>query len=925
MEALKTWNLAGIYSVTTDDGQVYDMKIPGTLDESNIGRKDPGIPFAFDPVVAPQEPESVSLSEWLEDDEEEKDRFEDVIKTRYTRRYFYDGPARISRMLSYREVPGTRLFFEVERARSLKLLVDGQEVEPYQAPSLSTPQIFEVTGLMNGDHMLTVVSDNTYPDLPAKDIRYSSTASDETQTNWNGLLGFVRLREEEETFVDRIVVRPSGKSVTVYLEISAIQETRAILKISSPALSETYEKTILLTKEYSALVFPDLKLREGLLQWDEDEGNLYELTVSLNGVEKTVSFGIRDIGCNEKGKLTLNGRPIFLRGETNCVVFPETGYAPMDTGAWRKIMKAYKDYGVNFVRFHSNCPPDAAFQAADEMGMLVMAELSCWNPKYAMEEPEAQEYYMQEMREILLTYGNHPSFVMLSFGNELWSSEEGSEYMRKMLRSAKKIDPTRMYTPGSNAFYGTEGPEEESDFYTSSNYKEYMLRATSAADAEESGLQGFLNKHYPNARENFNEGMRALRRVYKKPVFGFEVGQYAVLPDFKEKDLFSGFLIPGNIEYREHKAAEAGLEPLWRRYVRANGELSLLSYRAEVEAVLRTEGMSGLALLGLQDFPGQGTALVGMMNTHLLPKKFPFAEPERFRAFFRPVLPLVLLERYTYEYGDILVAKVQVANYGKELLRGPVTYTLQGEEVRLSGKLQEREFPVGTLTDAGEIICRLSADSMQENLAYRLTLTVSIGKNSNQYPVWVYPKFIPICPEHVYETGALDQTAIRVLNDGGTVFLTPRAERETLPGSVKSEFTPDFWNKINFPFQSGTMGQLIDENHPVFRYFPTEDHTDYQWFAMAASRAVVLNRPFKSIVTVMDTCEELRFMSQLFEFRCLNGNVLFSSMGLKERMEYPEVRALLSGIYEYLESYDFSPSESMRTEELRRMVVSSLN
>ena len=924
MEALKTWNLAGIYSVTTDDGHVYDMKIPGTLDESNIGHRDPGIPFAFDPVVQEPVPESVSLSDWLDEDGEKED-FSDVIKTRYTRRYFYDGPARISRMLSYRESPGTRLFFEVERARVLRLMIDGQEVEPYQAPSLSTPQIFEVTGLMNGDHMLTVISDNTYPDLPAKDIRYSSTASDETQTNWNGLLGYVRLREEEETFVDRIVARPAGGKLTVYLEISALQETSAILKISSPALKESYEKTLHLTKDYSALVFPDLPLKEDLKKWDEDEGNLYDLTVSLNGVEKTVSFGIRTLGTDGMGKLTLNGRTIFLRGETNCVVFPETGYAPMDTGSWRKILKQYQAYGVNFVRFHSNCPPDAAFTAADEMGMLVMAELSCWNPKYAMEEPEAQEYYMQELREILLTYGNHPSFVMLSFGNELWCNEDGRAYMQKMLKTAKKIDSTRLYTPGSNAFYGTEGPDPESDFYTSSNYKEYMLRATSAADAPESGLQGFLNRRYPNARENYNEGMRALRRVYDKPVFGFEIGQYAVLPDFKEKDLFSGFLVPGNIEYREHKAIEAGLEPLWRRYIRANGELSLLAYRAEVEAVLRTEGMSGLALLGLQDFPGQGTALVGMMNTHMLPKTFPFAEPERFRAFFRPVLPLVLLERYTYEYGDILVARVQVANYGKETLYGPVTYSLTGEEVRLTGRLREREYPVGRLTDAGEIICRLSSDSMHDNRAYRLTLSVSVGKNVNTYPVWVYPKFIPICPEHVYETGALDQTAVRVLNEGGTVFLTPKAEKEALPGSVKSEFTPDFWNKINFPFQSGTMGQLIEENHPVFRYFPTEDHTDYQWFSMASSRAVVLRRPLKSIVTVMDTCEELRFLSQLFEFRCLNGSVLFSTMGLKERMEYPEVRALLSGIYEYLESYDFSPSESMRTEELRRMVVSSLN
>ena len=924
MEALKTWNLAGIYNVTTDDGKVYDMKIPGTLDESNIGRRDPGIPFAYDPEYSEPEPESVMLSDWL-DEEVEQDRFADTIKTRYTRRYYYEGPARISRMFSYREVPGTRLFLEVERARVLSLYVDGMEVEPYQAPSLSTPQIFEVTGLLNGDHMVTFVSDNTYPGLPRKDIRFSSTASDESQTNWNGLLGYVRLREEEETFVDRIVVRPSGNRLTVYLEISALQETRAILKVSSPALKNSYEKTLHLTKEYSALVFPDLELKDDIEKWDEGEGKLYDLTVSLNGVEKSVSFGVRDLGSNEAGRFTLNGRPVFLRGETNCVVYPETGHAPMDISSWRNILKKYQEYGVNFVRFHSNCPPEAAFAAADELGMLILAELSCWNPVNAMEEEEAQDYYLQELREILLTYGSHPSFVFLSFGNEPDYGEEGAAFMERLILTAKKIDPTRLYTMGSNAAPQQEYPDTENDFYMSANFREYMLRATSSADAEGSGLNGFLNSEYPNSRENYNEAIRALRRIYKGPVIGFEAGQYATYPDFKEKDLFSGFLAPGNIEYREHLVSEAGLEPVWSRYIRANGELALLCYRAEVEAVLRTEGMSGLALLGLQDFPGQGASLVGMMNTHLLPKKFPFAEPERFRAFFRPVLPLVLLESYTYEYGDILVAKVQVANYGKETLAGPVTYTLKGEDVLLTGKLNEREYPAGKLSPAGEIICRLSAENMHENRAYKLTLTVTLGKESNQYPIWVYPKFIPICPEQVYETGSLDQTAIRVLNDGGTVFLTPRAEAETLPGSVKSEFTPDFWNHQLFPFQSGTMGQLIEENHPVFRYFPTEDHTDYQWFPMASSRAAVLKTPLRSIVTVMDSCDELRMMSQLFEFRCLNGNVLFSTMGLKERMEYPEVRALLSGIYEYLGSYDFSPSESMRLEDLRRMVISTLN
>ena len=931
-EPLKTVSLSGIFSMTMEDGSIHDLKIPGTLDESNIGYRDPGRAFSYD---APDEPveyredvpeaEQVLLSEWLSDEEEGTPFSEAPVRppilSRYTRKYSYEGPARISRLLSCREVPGTRLFFEVERARELTLLIDGEEILPYAAPTLSTPQVFEVTGHLDGDHMLTVISDNRYEDLPRKDILYSGTASDEAQTNWNGLLGYVRLREEEECFVDRITVRTKEDRLTVYLEISAPGPRNAILRISSSALEEEYEKTLLLTKEFTAIVIPDLKLRDGIEKWDEEEGQLHEITVALNGVEKTASFGVRDLGCTEEGRLTLNGRTVFLRGETNSVVFPETGYAPTDVSSWKKILNQYRAYGANFVRFHSYCPPEACFRAADELGFLLMPELSCRNPVNAMETEEAQEYYMTEMREILLTYGSHPSFVMLSFGDSLISGSSGKEFRREMLRSAKKIDPTRLYTPGSDPENGREGPDGESDFYIASHYRDYLLRACDSTEKEEAGLRGFLNRHYPSAKENYNEAVAALRESYHRPVIGYEAGQYGILPDFSELDLFSRFLSPDNITARREKAEKAGLLPQWKKRIEASGELALLSYRAEVEAVLRTPGMSGITLLGLQDYPGRGTALVGMMNTHMIPKGFSFADPKRFRRFFGPVVPLVLLDRYTYEQGDTLSARVVIANYGKEDLQQQASYTLSCGDIAVKGTLPGKNFPAGRNTDAGTLILPLKFDGMDEREAVKFTLTVRIGRYENDYPVYVYPKFIPICPEEVYETDSFDYNTLRVLEEGGTVFLTPRAAKETIPGSVKTQFTTDFWTKSLYPKQAGTMGQYIENpDHPVFRYFPTDFHTGYQWFSLAGSRAVEIPRRIRSLVTVTDRSEELRNLSQLFEFRVGNGCVLFSSMGIKEQMEHPEVRALLTGIYEYLESYDFSPSESLKPEEVRRLV-----
>ena len=129
--------------------------------------------------------------------------------------------------------------------------------------------------------------------------------------------------------------------------------------------------------------------------------------------------------------------------------------------------------------------------------------------------------------------------------------------------------------------------------------------------------------------------MAQLRQTYQKPVFSFEVGQFEILPDFDELQDFQGVSDPANYRIIQEKVRQQGLEPVWKRYVEATGELSRIGYRAEVGG--RHEHRPrcpACSLLQLQDFPGQGTALVGMMDSHLKPKPFAFARPEAFQAFF---------------------------------------------------------------------------------------------------------------------------------------------------------------------------------------------------------------------------------------------------------------------------------------------------
>ena len=947
MESYMKKKLDGRWHVVLTDGTAAQMHLPGTLDESGIGHRDAGT-NQWHPDAA------------LGNAAEEVDK-DAPIATRFTRRHTYEGEARISRKVTVPDYGTDRLFVLAERARVLRLAVDGEECEVFRQGTLSTPYIFELTGVTPGEHELTFFSDNSYPGMPKDAICYSSAATDETQTNWNGILGNLCMYTRPKNFIECVRIYPKklkrsgGYVADVCVELApgakeTLKDAKIILRSEALAETEEFGKTQksaeIFTHLGDALTkieatgpenrktveiwFRDLPLRENVKLWDEEEGNLYEMAATLDSgtaaehgvnssVEYRTRFGIRIFGDNGSGRFALNGRTIFLRSEANCAEYPETGHPPMTVSEWKEILQKYRSYGINCVRFHSHCEPEAAFTAADELGMLLQPELSNWNPKDAFATEESIRYYRTELTAILKTYANHPSFVMLTLGNELQARGEGRDRMLDLVRTAKQLDPTRLYANGSNTFYGEEGCDPESDFYTSQSCKDVVIRGTF------SGMRGYINENYPSADHTYDAAMAEIRKSYTKPVFSFEVGQFEVLPDFEELESFQGISDPVNLKLIRKRVEERGLLPVWKKYVEATGELSRLAYREEIEAAMRTRELSGISLLGLQDFPGQGTALVGMMNSHMEPKPYPFARPKRFREFFRESRIFVKMSRYTYEEGEHLTAEVEVANFGKESIRGELVWTLGYRdcavntgrgELRCDRADRQKNCPPGTYTSLG----RLDIPLEVKGVSAALILTVSIGGCTSTYPVWVYQKTSQECPKNVYETRVFDEQTRAVLQNGGRVYLSPDADRESLPNSIKTQFTTDFWSVGTFAEQEGGMGQLIDTEHPIFRNFPTDFHTDWQWWIVAGKRAVILPRSMKSVITEMDSYAFLRPMTQLIEFNCLNGKVLLSTMELHKSLQYPEARALQAAIYEYLSGEEFRPAEELTVEELRTMV-----
>lgn len=121
------------------------------------------------------------------------------------------------------------------------------------------------------------------------------------------------------------------------------------------------------------------------------------------------------------------------------------------------------------------------------------------------------------------------------------------------------------------------------------------------------------------------------------------------------------------------------------------------------------------------------------------------------------------------------------------------------------------------------------------------------------------------------------------------------------------------------------MGLLLDPSHPAFSYFPTESHTDWQWWSLATqSRTWVvdsLHTQLTPLVECVDNFANNRRLTNLFEANCLNGKLVVCSMDLQHDLQaYPEKKQLLYSLIKYMNSDAFAPSATFDWNEINRLV-----
>lgn len=842
----------------------------------------------------------------------------------------------------------------IERTKPTTLWVDGDSIG--HQTQLLTPHVYDLSNYRAGRHTIKLKIDNRTDDkggdiLAA--IGGSHAITEATQTNWNGAVGEIALRSMAKTFINHVTVTPTIDSigindegtrlgwgnVKIDIEIESSHEAKATIDAkclpypisTGDAIRQTattIQVTLKRGKNKTTLAIP----MEEVELWSEFQQPLYVVDLTLDsqdGVDKKQErLGFRTFETQGR-QFVVNGQPTILRGKHDACVFPLTGYAPMDKESWIKVFKTAKEYGINHYRFHSWTPPAAAFDAADEVGIYLQPELPYWGELKPSNTSEASlklnNYLYDEGLRIVREYGNHPSFVMMALGNELSGD---TVVMRQMVDGLRKADPRHLYAFGSNNFLGWMGDLKGEDFHVTCRMGwaptplEGHTRASfSLADADEFGI---LNGTKPNTRMNF----AAANGKSSVPVVGHETCQYQIYPDYAEIAKYNGVLKPLNLINFRAALRPNHLDSLAVPFHKASGAFAVKLYKADIEMNLRTPDYGGFQLLDLQDYPGQGGALVGILDPFMESKGL--ITPDEWRSFCSPIVPLALMDKLTFSTSEKLNADVAVANYSQNDIMGDtLRWTLCQADDTVAEGCFKASAAQGNVHNVGKIV----ADLSKIDKPSALKLTLALGDNMNSYDVWVYPTLPTAKKTTVIRASRLTDALLKAVENGATCLLTPD-HKSVSHQTVGGMFITDYWNYAMFKSISenngkevspGTLGYLIDDKCPLFKTFPTENHSDFQWWAISrATRPLILDgtpATLRPTVMAIDNVNRNHKLGVIFGVKVGKGKVLVCMTDFSKISNTIEGKQFIRSIEEYAASEDFVPTFSMTALELKHLLT----
>lgn len=903
----------------------YNIRLPGILQSQNYGD-----------VISTRTPWVLSLYDrfwYLRDDYKtytEPGKVKVPFLSQPPRHYL--GAAWYQREIQIpRDQLGRRIVLTLERPHwETTVWLDGQKIGSDK--SLVAPHIYDLGTISPGRHRLTIRVDNRML-MPYRPDAHS--VSDSLAASWNGIVGKIELSDTGRVWIEGAQVFPNLTQKSMLIRVRIGNQTGLSGSGTLTAIWPDVGVVPVSWDERGGTAEVEVPLRFDAPTWDEFHPKLQPLRLWLKGAgvdeNYELTVGLRDFRAEGK-EFLLNGRPVIFRGTHSGGDFPLTGYPPTDVAYWRKLFETCRSWGLNHMRFHSWCPPEAAFEAADELGFYLQPEPGMWN-EISPDTPMERMLY-EETDRMIKAYGNHPSFMLLSASNE--PKGRWKEALSRWVEHYRKVDPRRLYTSGTG-HTEREVPNltEGTDYLAIQRIGPKMLRRESA----------WFGRDYGQSLVDIN-----------LPVVSHEVGQWVAYPDYEVMKKFTGYMRPGNYEIFRDSLKARGLLEKNKDFARASGRFQLASYKEEIEANLRTPGLGGFQLLDLHDYLGQGTALVGLLDAFWEPKSYVSAD--EFKQFCNTTVPLARLRQRVFTTADAFDVDVELAHYGAEPMENSMAVWRITPSVQ--GGWEPRTFPIGKNIPVGKISVDLSRLEPGE---YKLVITVApasffspidrkilpgpgvvrgVTYFENAWNFWVYPSNPEappsiqlgapgVCPPDrdtdVLITSSWEEAEAKLAKGGKVLFVPRNSDLDWT--SPPLDNVPVFWNRLMGPAWGRMLGLLIDfkpgeSKSYALSGFPTSSHFDWQWAQIVPNvRAVNLEglpAELEPLVWAIDDWNRNYKLGVIFEVAVGDGRLLVSAFDVTNpASSNPVARQLRFALLKYARSDCFQPQISASREQMRSL------
>lgn len=799
------------------------------------------------------------------------------------------------------------LFIEGVKWRT-KVFIDDKYIDSYEG--LCTPHTFNLGYLEEGEHSLSICVDNSllYPYRPDGHM-----VSDALGATWNGMVGEIYIEGVQSIYLKHIKVFPMVSNRSVESKIEVVNHKDTSRKVFLLINNEEREVTL---HSGNNIISHIVSFPEDAKTWDAANPNLHQIIVVLRyddfEEERVIPFGF----CNAKvqdGLFYINDKVTYFRGTHFGGDFPLTGYPSFKIEDWERIFRICKSWGLNYIRFHSFCPPRAAFHAADHVGIYLQIECGMWNT--FNEGNGMDEILWEETRKILDAFGNHPSFVMLSPSNE--PGGEWFEPLSKWVSRCREYDNRRLYTAQSGWFYPMEPEKIHGTDYVYFHRSGYGIKPGGTIR----NSQGWNGKDYRLSLEGI-----------KYPVISHELGQWCSYPDFDVIDKFTGYLIPSNYMVFKESARRNGVLEQSKKFAYLSGKVKALFYKEEIEANLRTPHIYGFELLDLHDYIGQGTALVGLLDPFWEEKGF--LTKEEFTRYCNETVPLLRIPKYTYKKDESIDCPLELCHFGQEEIKDAVVYweVISDEnKVIKGGEFSLDLIPLGKNIIIGTI--SFSLNDLNAPASYEIRVGIKDTNIYNSWRIWVYEEYkeaSKLLAKALYDNDFLALTkdvifttsftkALSFLDLGKRVIYNPKKEDHRLD-SPPLNFKTSFWNSYMGPTYIRGMGMVIDKEHKALSLFPTMEYADWQW-SEVMNGAYGLNldkfpKELKPIVQPIDDWNRNYKLAMILECKVSSGSLLLVTADFKNLDTRPEALQLLNSLITYASSKDFNPKAVVSKETL---------